>query len=156
MANPFAQVKQPQQITVEAEAALLAILELRAEEIALAITRPIDAVSARLILIADEAGADALITITRQLEKQLNIAAIVRRLQLEPIDWVRQVQKDFPPFEVGGFYVYGSHAKQTPPCNKHLLLIDAAAAFGTGEHETTAGCLLALQREHKRDRKSVV
>ncbi len=147
--NPFAQVKQPIQITVEAPALVLDILELRAEEIALAITRPVDAVSSRIVLIADDAGAKQLMEMAALIAQQQNTTATVRQLQLEPIDWVKQVQKDFPPFLLGGFYVYGSHAKENLPQNRHHLLIDAAAAFGTGEHETTAGCLLALQREKR-------
>lgn len=147
--NPFAQVKQPQQITVEAPADVLDVLELRAEEIALAITRPVNAVTSRLILIADTAGAEILCGLAQQIAAQMGSTATIRQLQLEPIDWVKQVQKDFPPFTIGQFYVYGSHAKQPPPRNRHKLLIDAAAAFGTGEHETTAGCLLALQRERQ-------
>lgn len=147
--NPFAQMKQPQQLTLEAPSAVLDVIELRAEEIALAITRPIDAVRPHLVLIADDAGADALSEIAALIGTQMKATVKQRRLQLEPIDWVKQVQKDFPPFTIGRFYVHGSHAKEAKPKNRFPLLIDAAAAFGTGEHETTAGCLLALQRESR-------
>lgn len=147
--NPFAQVKQPLQLTYEAAPAVLDILELRAEEIALAITRHVDAVKPHLVLIVDEAGAAAMEEIAAIVAKQSKESIGTRRLQLEPIDWVKQVQKDFPPFTIGSFYVHGSHATQDQPKNRHPLLIDAAAAFGTGEHATTAGCLLALVREHK-------
>jgi len=81
--------------------------------------------------------------------KQTGESVKQRLLQLEPIDWVKQVQKDFPAFTLGRFYVHGSHAKEAPPKNHFPLLIDAAAAFGTGEHATTAGCLLALEQEKK-------
>lgn len=149
MKNPFAQVKQPHQLTVEATPELLDIVELRAEEIALAITRPLDPISPHLVLIADEAGAKALRDIAAQVGTQLKQTPRLRELVLEPIDWVKQVQKDFPPFTLGRFYVYGTHVPTPPPANSIPLLIDAAAAFGTGEHATTAGCLLALAREKK-------
>lgn len=147
--NPFAQMKQPQQLTIEGPKNVLDIIELRAEEIALAITRPVDPVTSHIILIADDAGADELAKIAELVAKQQKAKIKQRRLQLEPIDWVKQVQKDFPPFTMGRFYVHGSHAKEDKPKNRFPLLIDAAAAFGTGEHATTAGCLLALQRESR-------
>jgi ribosomal protein L11 methyltransferase len=37
------------------------------------------------------------------------------------------------------------------PKNHYPLLIDAVAAFGTGEHATTAGCLLALEELRKKN-----
>lgn len=144
--NPFAQVKQPIQLTVEAAPKFLDIIELRAEEVALAITRPLDRVSSQLILIIDTDGAKALKEIIAKVEPK----AKIRETVLEPIDWVRQVQKDFPPFRLGRFYVHGTHDAHAVPQQALPLLIDAAAAFGTGEHETTAGCLMALQEERRK------
>jgi ribosomal protein L11 methyltransferase len=63
---------------------------------------------------------------------------------LEPKDWVSEVQQSFPPLHVGRFYVYGSHVTSAPPQAKIALKVNAGAAFGSGEHATTSGCLLAL------------
>lgn len=60
-------------------------------------------------------------------------------------DWVRETQQAFPPFSVGPFYIHGSHVETPPPPGSTPLLIDANAAFGTGEHATTQGCLLAME-----------
>jgi ribosomal protein L11 methyltransferase len=149
MHNPFAQTPQPQQITVEGAANVLDIIELMAEDEAWAITRPINPSSPQLVLFADPAKADALIAMAERVGEQQQAPLKIDRLQLEPIDWVKQVQKDFPAFTLGRFYVHGSHVKEPPPKNTFPLLIDAAAAFGTGEHATTAGCLLALERTRK-------
>lgn len=65
-------------------------------------------------------------------------------------DWVAENQRAFPPFRVGRFYIYGSCVKTPPPKGAHPILLDAATAFGTGEHETTRGCLLALDRLARR------
>lgn len=66
---------------------------------------------------------------------------------LEMQDWVTQNQKDFPPLEIGKIYIHGSHL---PPKEDAISLeIDAGRAFGTGEHATTAGCLLAMQKLEK-------
>lgn len=59
-------------------------------------------------------------------------------------DWVSEVQKSFPPIQSGRFFVYGSHYEGDIPNDTIPILIDAGMAFGSGEHETTSGCLQAL------------
>jgi len=65
---------------------------------------------------------------------------------VEPIpleDWAARSAEGFQPIRVGRFYLHPSHA--TPPDDERWpLQIDAGAAFGSGEHETTSTCLLAL------------
>lgn len=63
---------------------------------------------------------------------------------LEMQDWVSLVQQHFKPIHAGRFYLYGSHIETPPPTSSLPILMDAGAAFGTGEHETTKGCLLAM------------
>ncbi len=46
---------------------------------------------------------------------------------------------------VGRFFIYGSHHQGRAPAGTFAILLDAATAFGTGEHPSTRGCLLALQ-----------
>lgn len=70
--------------------------------------------------------------------------------RVEPRDWVRETQQAFPAFCVGPFYIHGSHVTAPVPMGKTPLLIDANVAFGTGEHATTQGCLLALEAICKR------
>lgn len=70
------------------------------------------------------------------------------RIEILPIpdeDWLQKVYEDFPPITLGGFYIYGSHCEDAPPADKIALKIDAATAFGSGEHQTTQGCLKALE-----------
>jgi ribosomal protein L11 methyltransferase len=55
------------------------------------------------------------------------------------------VHRYFPPQILGGFYIYGSHSKNAAGPELIPLNIDAATAFGSGEHETTKGCLLLLE-----------
>lgn len=64
---------------------------------------------------------------------------------LEERDWVSDVQASFKPMQFGRFYVYGSHIEQAPPLNKIGIVMDAGAAFGTGEHGTTSSCMAALE-----------
>jgi len=61
-------------------------------------------------------------------------------------DWLRHVHENFPPVEAGRFFVYGSHYDSAKPDHLVPLCIDAATAFGSGEHETTKGCLMAFDK----------
>jgi ribosomal protein L11 methyltransferase len=56
------------------------------------------------------------------------------------------VKRELQPVEAGRFFVYGSHDADRVPPGRVALLIEAAMAFGTGNHGTTKGCLLALDR----------
>tara|TARA_R110002110_G_scaffold74388_9_gene196723 strand:- start:5245 stop:6129 length:885 start_codon:yes stop_codon:yes gene_type:complete len=60
-------------------------------------------------------------------------------------DWVAEVEKTLTPIHVPPYYVFGSHIRDTPPPNSIAIQIDAGLAFGTGNHETTQGCLQALE-----------
>jgi len=74
--------------------------------------------------------------------------------KLPDIDWVAESQKALPSLQAGRFYIYGSHITDAPPPGRIPLLIEANVAFGTGQHETTRGCLLALSDLAKRIRPS--
>ena len=65
---------------------------------------------------------------------------------LPETDWLEQTWKNFPPREIGRFYVYGSHTKGDVPAGLIGLEINAATAFGSGEHETTTACIQALTK----------
>jgi ribosomal protein L11 methyltransferase len=59
-------------------------------------------------------------------------------------DWVGINQASFQPLSVGRFFIHGSHFRGRVPAGRIALEIDAATAFGTGEHATTRGCLTML------------
>ncbi len=63
---------------------------------------------------------------------------------LPDIDWVAESQKALPAVRAGRFYLRGSHVAGPPPAGSLELRVEAATAFGTGHHESTRGCLLAL------------
>jgi ribosomal protein L11 methyltransferase len=84
----------------------------------------------------------------------LGIAEPVLTLEkLEDIDWLKQNQESFPPIRIARYAIRGSHIEAPPPAGAVGLVIDAATAFGTGEHATTRGCLLALDRLARRGRR---
>src|SRR5262249_11045300 len=67
-------------------------------------------------------------------------------------DWVTENQLAFPPLRVGRFFIYGSHYRGLVPAGTIGIAVDAATAFGTGEHPSTRACLLAIDRLVRRRR----
>jgi ribosomal protein L11 methyltransferase len=73
--------------------------------------------------------------------------------EIDPtVNWVAKSLEGLAPVTAGGFYVYGSHETGPVPGGLTAIRIDAAQAFGTGHHETTTGCLEAIDRILKRKR----
>jgi len=89
------------------------------------------------------------------LEAVLTLVAPASALILEQMparDWLRENQAGFPPLRTGRFFIFGSHYRGAVPRTAIPILIDAATAFGTGEHATTRGCLLATDLLVRRPR----
>ncbi len=63
--------------------------------------------------------------------------------KLADADWLAMALSGLPPVRAGRFFVYGAHDKGRAPPNTVNLRIEAGAAFGTGHHGTTVGCLQA-------------
>ena len=79
----------------------------------------------------------------------------VSKWSLEPVadrDWVAESQRLLPEFSAGRFFIHGSHFHGPPPPSVWALKIDAGAAFGTGRHQTTLGCLLEIDSLRRRRR----
>lgn len=72
--------------------------------------------------------------------------------ELPDVDWVAHVRRELTPVEAGRFFVHGSHDADRIPEGAEALCIDAAMAFGTGHHGTTAGCLEMIDRLVRRER----
>jgi ribosomal protein L11 methyltransferase len=149
-ANPFMQARQPMQLTLHGDADLLDVIELSLEDRVHALSRPVDPIAPQLVILFDD-SVHAMVhaCVARAVEMLGFQAPSMHEVRMQDINWAEQVQKDFPAFRVKRFYVFGSHVEGAQPVNTLPLHIDAAAAFGTGEHATTAGCLLALLRVKK-------
>ncbi len=70
-------------------------------------------------------------------------------LSCQPVDnqdWLEKCYQELSPQKIGDYYIYGSHDqdKVDVPAGFIPLQIDAATAFGSGDHPTTTGCLTAL------------
>jgi ribosomal protein L11 methyltransferase len=72
--------------------------------------------------------------------------------KLADADWLAMALSGLPPVRAGRFFVYGAHDKGLAPPSSVNLRIEAGAAFGTGHHGTTVGCLIAYDTLLKRRR----
>jgi ribosomal protein L11 methyltransferase len=61
-------------------------------------------------------------------------------------DWVTLSQQGLEPIRAGRFFVHTPAHRAAVPPDAIAFEIDAGRAFGTGQHETTTGCLIALDR----------
>ena len=68
------------------------------------------------------------------------------------INWLAENQASFRPLRIGRFHIRPSHDIVSPPPGALVITLDANVAFGTGEHATTKGCLLALDGLARRTR----
>lgn len=79
--------------------------------------------------------------VTKEINPQFSIDP------LPDTDWLGLVHEQFQPIIIGRFYIYGSHIDTvTIPQDKIGIEINAANAFGTGEHPTTKGCLELIEK----------
>jgi len=66
--------------------------------------------------------------------------------RLPDMDWVAESQKGVDPIRAGRFYVHTPDHAPAKDAGVVNFCIPAAQAFGTGQHETTAGCLAMLDQ----------
>ncbi len=89
-----------------------------------------------------------------ELESALQLAALLTGVapviarSLVPVGgWLARTKTAFPEQLIGQrFVVRGTHIKAADLPGRITLTLDAGLAFGTGEHNSTRGCLLALER----------
>ncbi len=82
-----------------------------------------------------------------QLSKEINITPPMLYLdKLKDIDWVEEVQKNFKTIEAGDFFVRTDFNEACQDSTKIEIIINPGRAFGTGEHETTRGCLEMISK----------
>ena len=64
-------------------------------------------------------------------------------------DWIAEYQKSVRPITIGNFYIHPSwnEAKE----DKINIVIDPTLAFGSGHHETTNRCILAIEKYVKKE-----
>ena len=87
--------------------------------------------------------------------RELNDSGITVKPRIQRVpdrDWVVSSQQASQPVRAGRYFVHASHYKGTKPPGAVTLIVNAGPAFGTGTHESTYGCLIALDDLAKRAR----
>jgi ribosomal protein L11 methyltransferase len=78
--------------------------------------------------------------------KILIIGNLIELEKIEDRDWVSFYQSQVKPFEIGNFFISSCLNKDLCPIDKIGIFIESSRAFGTGGHETTAGCVESLEQ----------
>ena len=94
----------------------------------------------------------------------LALAAMVTGVEAEPArapteagGWLERTLEAFPEQRVGRrFAVRGTHLAGRPPPGRVALILDAGVAFGSGEHNSTRGCLIALETAARRKPRRIL
>lgn len=98
------------------------------------------------LFLETEPKAEDLRTLKETVSKFLGEPGITLHFKkIQEQDWVAKSLEGLKPIEVGRFVVHGEHDADKIPAGKTPIQIEASLAFGTGHHETTRGCLLALE-----------
>ena len=80
----------------------------------------------------------------------------ISQSETEDKDWMNAWKDFFHAFSVGNFFISPSWEEVPKEAEgKILLSVDPGTTFGTGQHETTKLCLLALEK-YERDKERVL
>jgi ribosomal protein L11 methyltransferase len=80
-------------------------------------------------------------------ELMTGVPPAITRTETEAEGWLARTYSSFPEQLVGQrFAVRGTHLTGPTTPGRLTITLDAGVAFGSGEHESTRGCLLALER----------
>ena len=97
-----------------------------------------------------------------QLAGALALAAAVggiepAALQVGPIEaegWLARTVESFAEFPIGRFLIRPTHVPDPVVYGRTVLRLDAGLAFGSGEHASTQGCLMAFSAiAHRKPRR---
>lgn len=83
--------------------------------------------------------------------------APVVRMPTPADGWLERTYAGFPEQQIGRrFVVRGTHVNGLSKPGRIILKLDAGLAFGSGEHGSTRGCLLALERIARRHPRRIL
>ena len=85
------------------------------------------------------------------------VEADLQREATEADGWLARTYASFPEQRIGqGFAIRGTHLTGPTDPNRVTLTLDAGLAFGTGEHGSTKGCLVALETVARRKPRRIL
>ncbi|MEA2731581.1 MAG: ribosomal protein methyltransferase, partial [Acetobacteraceae bacterium] len=85
------------------------------------------------------------------------VSPVLERSATEADGWLARTYASFPEQLIGErFAVRGTHLRGPETPNRITLTLDAGLAFGTGEHGSTRGCLVALESVARRQPRRIL
>jgi len=79
------------------------------------------------------------------------VSVPLERVSTEAEGWLARTYASFPEQPIGKrFAVRGTHLTDKPTSGRVTLTLDAGLAFGSGEHGSTRGCIVALETVARR------
>ena len=102
----------------------------------------------RLEIIKDVGQLETELTAALSLASELtNFHPTIERHRTEADGWLARTYEAFPEQIIGKrFIIRGTHLENKPSYSRKVLTLDAGVAFGSGEHGSTRGCLIALEK----------
>jgi len=105
--------------------------------------------SEKSIIIRSEDSLEDIKEAIEKFSKAIDVECQIFYEKKDAVDWIKKYQDSINPVEVGNFYVRPSWVEKKD--GKIDILIDPALAFGSGHHETTSSCILAIDEFVKKD-----
>jgi ribosomal protein L11 methyltransferase len=85
------------------------------------------------------------------------VSPVLCRSAIEADGWLARTYASFPEQLIGTrFAVRGTHLTGSKAANRITLALDAGLAFGSGEHGSTRGCLVALEAVARRQPRRIL
>ena len=76
--------------------------------------------------------------------KKLNIECEINLEKKENIDWIKKYQESVKSIEIGSFFIRPEWEEKRD--DKIDIIINPALSFGSGHHETTNSCVVAIDK----------
>jgi len=96
------------------------------------------------IIIRDTEPLDDILWASEQFAEKLNITLKTTLTKEKNEDWINKYKNSINPIEVGSFYIRPDWVEKKS--NLINIIINPALAFGSGHHETTSSCLIAIDK----------
>jgi len=100
------------------------------------------------IIIRDTEPLDDILWASEQFSQKLNIPIKTTLTKVKNEDWINKYKNSINPIEVGSFYIRPDWVAKKE--NLIDIIINPALAFGSGHHETTSSCLMAIDQYIKK------
>ena len=100
------------------------------------------------IIIRNTEPLDDILWASEQFSQKLNIPIKTTLTKEKNEDWINKYKNSIQPIEVGSFYVRPDWVEKKDTLID--IIINPALAFGSGHHETTNSCLIAIDKYVKK------